>query len=291
MKRRTSRLFALISALALLGSPYAFSACSPSTPSGDKSANPLTPVSTSSETDSGRNSGAGADELEDKRYLSDGTAYEWDGELINYRAEWEDFLASLPSRKAIDVLDTLDVAPWDSHAGYARENFGERWVDVDGNGCSTRNDILGRDLTGITYTSNKYRCVVKSGELDDPYSGQQIHFERSESDEVQIDHIVALYNAWRTGAQDFSYEDRVAIANDPYNLIAVDGDTNYEKSDGDASRWLPRDEDFRCEYVARQIGVKARYNLWVTEKEKGALRTVLNVDCQGTELPSYDTIR
>ncbi|MBR5950029.1 MAG: HNH endonuclease, partial [Actinomycetaceae bacterium] len=187
--------------------------------------------------------------------------------------------------------DGLEVANWDGADGYARENFGERWVDVDGNGCNTRNDILGRDLTDIEYTSNKYRCVVKSGELDDPYSGQRIHFDRSKSNEVQIDHIVALYNAWRTGAQDFSYKDRVAFANDPYNLIAVDGDTNYEKSDADASRWLPRDEDFRCEYVARQIGMKARYNLWVTEKEKKTLRTVLNTECQGTELPSYDAIR
>lgn len=289
MKRRTSRILIPIVALAVVGGLYAFSSCSASVPSSDESASPS--ASASAGSNDGRKAGVGVDEMEDKRYLSDGTPYEWDGELINYRAEWEDFFASLPSRRAIDVLDTLEVAPWDSSDGYDRRKFGERWVDVDGNGCNTRNDILGRDLTGIKYTSNKYRCIVKSGELDDPYSDQQIHFDRSESDEVQIDHIVALYNAWRTGAQGMSEIDRIALANDPYNLIAVDGDTNYEKSDGDASQWLPHDEDFHCEYVARQIGVKARYNLWVTEKEKKALRTVLNTDCQGVKLPSYDAIR
>lgn len=286
MKLTRPRILIVLALVVGLG--YVLTACSATDYFGGKNA-PNTSV-TPEPNENGRNT-VGAHELEDKRYLSDGTAYEWDGDLINYRAEWEDFLASLPSRKAIDVLDTLDVADMDSSDGYAREIFGERWVDVDGNGCNTRNDILGRDLTGITYTSNKYRCVVKSGELDDPYSGQQIHFDRSQSDEVQIDHIVALYNAWRTGAQEMSEIDRIALANDPYNLIAVDGDTNYEKSDGDASRWLPADEDFRCEYVARQIGVKARYNLWVTPKEKKALRTVLNTDCQGVELPSYTAIR
>lgn len=241
----------------------------------------------------GANRGGGeqSEELEDKRYLSDGTAYEWDGELINYRAEWEAFLGSLPSLDALDVLESLDMAGLASAKGYDRERFGERWVDVDGNGCNTRNDILGRDLTDIVYTSNKYRCIVQSGELDDPYSGQQVHFERSDSEAVQIDHIVALYNAWRTGAQEMSEVDRIALANDPYNLVAVDGEVNFEKSDGDASRWLPEDKDFRCEYMARQIGVKARYNLWVTKAEKKALKAAIKAECPGLTLPAYDSIR
>ena len=232
-----------------------------------------------------------APKLEDKRHLSDGTAYEWDGELIDYRTEWGLFLTSLPTRDALTVLDTLDVEPLASHKGYDREQFGERWVDVDGNGCNTRNDILGRDLTDIQYTSRKYKCIVKSGKLSDPYSGEQIHFKRSDSEAVQIDHIVALFNAWRTGAQEMSELDRIALANDPYNLIAVDGDANYEKSDGDASEWLPADKDFRCEYMARQIGVKARYNLWVTKQEKKVLRSTITKECPGLTLPEYDSIR
>lgn len=262
------------------------SSSSSATPKGSKSSG-----SGKAGSDERGGSSTSAPKLEDKRHLSDGTAYEWDGELIDYRTEWGLFLDSLPTRDALAVLDQLDVEPLASHKGYDREQFGERWVDVDGNGCNTRNDILGRDLTDIQYTSKKYKCIVKSGELDDPYSGEQIHFERSDSEAVQIDHIVALFNAWKTGAQEMSEVDRIALANDPYNLVAVDGDANYEKSDGDASEWLPADEDFRCEYMARQIGVKARYNLWVTKKEKQALRSTIAKECPGLVLPDYDSIR
>ncbi len=238
--------------------------------------------------------GEGSDQLADRRggrWGSDGTAYEWDGELINFRAEWDAFLAALPSRDALDVLERISIVEKDPYNDYSRELFGERWVDVDGNGCSTRNDILGRDLDNVKFKSKDDTCKVRSGDFHDAYSDADIHFDANDSKAVQIDHIVALSNAWRTGAQDLAETDRIALANDPYNLVASDGDANYDKSNADASEWLPADDDFVCEYIARQIGVKARYGLWVTDKEDAALQDLLEGKCAGTELPAYDESR
>ncbi len=157
--------------------------------------------------------------------------------------------------------------------GYSREAFGPDWADVNRNGCDTRNDILTRDLRQTVIEN----CVVLSGVLVDPYSGTEITFERGpvSSMEVQIDHVVALANAWQTGA--FRWDDgkRLRFANDPQNLLAVRGDLNLQKGDGDAATWLPPKKSFRCEYVKRQIAVKAEYGLWVTPAEKGALQRVL----------------
>ena len=121
-------------------------------------------------------------------------------------------------------------------------------------------------------------CKVQSGTLIDPYTGSTIKFVRGadSSDDVQIDHVVALSNAWQTGAQQLSFEQRVTFSNDPLNLLAVDGPTNEKKSDGDAATWLPPNKPFRCQYVKRQISVKAKYGLWVTAAEQAAMTRVLN---------------
>jgi hypothetical protein len=162
--------------------------------------------------------------------------------------------------------------------GYERSQFGPAWSDVDRNGCDTRNDILKRDLTAIVFKSGTRECVVLSGTLMDPYSGEKISFERGvkSSMDVQIDHVVALSNAWQTGAFKLTAENRMALANDPMNLFAVKGRLNSQKGDGDAATWLPPLKSFRCAYVAQQIAVKAKYSLWVVPPEKAAMLAILS---------------
>jgi hypothetical protein len=171
--------------------------------------------------------------------------------------------------------------------GYTRAQFGQTWADVDQNGCDTRNDILKRDLTGQVYKEKTRECVVLSGTLIDPFSGETINFVRGNvsSMEVQIDHVVALSNAWQTGAVKLSIKDRTAFANDPMNLLAVKGRLNSQKSDGDAATWLPPLKSYRCDYVARQIAVKIKYKLWFTAPEKEAMVRILK-SCPEKALPS-----
>lgn len=186
---------------------------------------------------------------------------------------------------ALASLETLTVqepAPGD---GYDREaDFGSAWQDVDDNGCDTRNDTLQRDLEGIEFSAGD-SCEVASGTLDDPYTGDTIAFKRGKrSSDVQIDHVVALMNAWTTGAADWDKDKRVQIANDPLNLVASDGPANMGKGAKDAAAWLPDNQAYRCEYVARQIAVKAKYELWVTPDEHDAMADVLT-SCPAEPVP------
>lgn len=183
--------------------------------------------------------------------------------------------SSAQSKKAeqtVKDLDTIAVKGRAPKTGYSREQFGDGWQDVFG--CDTRNIILHRDLEKDVVNSD---CKVLSGTLQDPYTGKIIYFARGAdtSDDVQIDHVVALSDAWQKGAQTLSFERRVALANDPLELLAVDGPANQEKSDGDAATWLPPNKPFRCQYVTRQIAVKKKYGLWVTQAEKDAMKNVL----------------
>ncbi len=187
---------------------------------------------------------------------------------------------------ATAVLETLAVKGRAPKTGYTRSQFGQAWADVDRNGCDTRNDILKRDLTGIIYKSGTRNCVVASGTLVDRYSGETINFIRGNvtSMEVQIDHVVALSNAWQTGAFKLSADQRKALANDPMNLFAVKGRLNSQKGDGDAATWLPPLKSFRCAYVAQQIAVKAKYSLWVVAPEKAAMSAIL-AKCPTQKVP------
>lgn len=190
------------------------------------------------------------------------------------------------SDAALAVLATLPVKGRAPKTGYSRDQFGQTWADVDGNGCDTRNDMLRRDLSAIALKPGTRDCIVLSGVLGDPYTATFINFLRgtSTSTAVQIDHVVALSDAWQKGAQQLSADQRLAFANDPLNLLAVDGRTNLQKSDGDAATWLPPNKAFRCSYVARQISVKSRYALWVTPAERDAMARVLG-DCPEAQAP------
>lgn len=129
-------------------------------------------------------------------------------------------------------------------------------------------------------------CIVESGVLHDPYTNSIINFLRGvgTSNAVQIDHVVALSDAWQKGAQKLSSSARYALYNDPLNLLAVDGPTNGQKSDSDAASWLPPNKSYRCSYVARQVAVKQKYSLWVTAAEKEAIKRVL-AKCPKQKLP------
>src|SRR4051795_6039247 len=187
---------------------------------------------------------------------------------------------------ALAALAAVEVKGRAPRTGYARDNFGSGWVDTDRNGCDTRNDILARDLSGETFKPGTRNCVVLTGSLADPYSGRAISFQRGQgtSDAVQIDHVVALSDAWQKGAQAMPAGLRTAFANDRLNLLAVDGPLNMQKGDGDAATWLPPNKAYRCTYVARQVGVKYTYGLWVTQAERNAIATVLS-SCPGEPLP------
>jgi hypothetical protein len=175
------------------------------------------------------------------------------------------------------LLESLAVKGRAPKTGYTRAQFGQTWADVNRNGCDTRNDILQRDLTNLSFRAGTRDCVVESGKLIDPYSGITINFIKGvkSSMEVQIDHVVALSNAWQTGAFKLTIEKRTQFANDPDNLLAVQGRLNSQKGDGDAATWLPPLKSYRCTYVTKQIAVKAKYGLWVTAPEKAAMKSIL----------------
>ncbi|WP_138443150.1 HNH endonuclease family protein [Sinomonas susongensis] len=180
-------------------------------------------------------------------------------------------IGSVPAERLVAAraaLGRIGVEGRAPKTGYTRERFGEAWDDVDRNGCDTRNDVLARDLRDVVFARGSARCVVSSGTLDDPYTAKRISFARGErSAVVQIDHVVPLSDAWQKGAQRWSAERRRAFANDPANLLAVDGPANQEKGDGDLATWLPPQRAYRCEYAVRVVEVKAEYGLWMTDAE------------------------
>ena len=177
-----------------------------------------------------------------------------------------------------NALTALNKLPGKGRApktGYTREQF-PHWKDPDKNGCDSRNDILKRDLTKVIFKEGTNNCKVISGTLLDPYSNKIIAFDLNKSSStIDIDHVVALSNAWQTGAFQLTLDQRTNFANDPLNLLAVDFKLNRQKGDGDAATWLPPYKSYRCTYVARQVSVKAKYKLWVTAPEKTAIANLL----------------
>ncbi|AGF72293.1 HNH endonuclease family protein [Corynebacterium halotolerans] len=193
------------------------------------------------------------------------------GDAPRAAGEYHQLLASLPVKGRAPMT------------GYDRDLFGQAWtddVDVEfgRNGCDTRNDILRRDFETVQIRPGTQGCLVESGTIIDPYSGGEIEFTRGRgtSSDVQIDHVVALADAWAKGARALDERTRQNLANDPDNLLAVDGGLNAQKGAGDAATWLPPNRAFRCTYAQRQITVKARYDLWVTAAERDALERQLN---------------
>lgn len=178
-------------------------------------------------------------------------------------------------------LKALQVRGWDRTSDFRRYQFGEAWsddvnVEFGHNGCNTRDDILRRDLKSLVV--RPFTCFAQSGTLVDPYTGTSIEFVRGPqtSGSVEIDHVVALADAWYKGARAWDPQRRLDFANDPRNLLAVSPQANFDKAFRDAASWLPPNEVFRCDFAARQIDVKTAYGLWLSAKEKKALTEVLD---------------
>ncbi len=194
-----------------------------------------------------------------------------DSEKIDYSAEAVSEL-DVNAPLATEILEKLEVKGRAPKTGYSREEFYNGWPTVDG--CNLRQRIIKREFGDSSVLDG---CNVIAGEYDEPYTGEHKKFNSREeiSRGIQIDHVVALSDAWQKGAQYLSREARYDIATDPLNLLAVDAAANEKKSDGDAATWLPSNKKFRCQYVARQVSVKYKYGLWVTEAEKEAISRIL----------------
>ena len=190
---------------------------------------------------------------------------------------------TVKKERAAVTIETLAVKGRAAKTGYDRSSF-SHWRDPDRNGCDARNDTLRRDLTNLVIKSDSNGCKVLAGLLADPYSGKNIEFVLGAS-LIDIDHVVALSNAWQTGAFQFTDEIRLKFANDPLNLLAVSASLNRQKGDGDAATWLPPTKSYRCQYVARQIAVKKKYGLWLTKPEKVEMLNLL-AKCPNQEIPT-----
>lgn len=173
---------------------------------------------------------------------------------------------------ASELLAQLTIKGRAPKTGYTREQFYNGWPDVDG--CSLRQRIIKRDFGDSAKLDG---CNVIAGAYTEPYTGEYVEFKtRAEiSKQVQVDHVVALSDAWQKGAQNLDKDTRYQIATDPLNLIAADASANMTKGDGDAATWLPSNKAFRCQYVARQVSVKYKYRLWVTQAEHDAIKRIL----------------
>lgn len=201
---------------------------------------------------------------------------------------------TLDAASAIAALPTLPVVAPAEVAGYDRDCgpgegcvFGPSWSDdvgVEGghNGCDTRNDILARDLQAgdvngqpVPKRFEDNNCVVLEGVLDDPFTGQRRHFTKRKAGDLQVDHVVALAAAWRAGAASWDPATRQNFANDPRNLLLVDGPTNQSKGDATVEEWLPPNVAYHCEYARIMVTVKAAYLLSVTAAEQATLQSTL----------------
>jgi hypothetical protein len=188
-----------------------------------------------------------------------------------------------PESTAVQIAQALMERGRAASTGYSRDQFGSAWKDVDHNGCDTRNDILQRDFTTVVLASGN--CKVIGGTWTDPYSNESYTFLEQPSG-AQIDHVVALKNAWEMGADLWSADQRVQYANDPLNLVVTIASLNQQKSDSNAASWLPPYKPGRCNFIARQVAVKIKYQLYVTASEKVAMLKVLSTsECQDTILP------
>ena len=198
-------------------------------------------------------------------------------------------IAAARPQTALAVLGGLTVSDGVVPPGDARNQFGPVWADVDRNGCDTRNDILARDLTGVVLQPGTNDCVVTGGRLTDPYLGGTAVVDAGTVGQgvVEIDHVVSLSNAWASGARGWDPQQRQRFANDPLELLAVSADGQKSKGDNDASGWLPANPSYRCEFIARQVAIKAKYRLTVGPAERAAQAEALSVCPQ--QAPPVDT--
>ena len=186
-----------------------------------------------------------------------------------------------PTREPAGLLAELRVTDRTQPDDYDRDAFGTAWSDTDGNGCNQRDDVLLRDaLPGTAETAEQGACDhdVLAGTWLDPYTGRTLTFDDlkdpAQAQAIQIDHVVPLAEAWASGADGWTDEQRRTFANDLEVLLAVDGPTNASKGDDDPAAWRPRKE-FQCAYARQWIRAKHRYDLAADASEVRALQEML----------------
>lgn len=173
-------------------------------------------------------------------------------------------LAFLPA-VAHAALPKLAVAA-ESDAAFDRESFGS-WIDADMDGCNTRNEVLLAEAINAPKIGSK--CVLSGGKWLSPYDGK--YHDRVTS--LAVDHLVPLNEAWRSGASNWSAEQREAYANDLEDsrvLNAITSSLSAAKKDRDLKNWLP--EKGKCEYIEAWVAIKARYSLTVDEGEMAVIK-------------------
>ena len=193
-----------------------------------------------------------------------------------------------PAGTALATLEELTVKGRAPKSGYSRDQFGSGWGTQPG-GCDTRQTVLRRDIADVKILATD-DCTVIGGKLNDPYTGAAVTAKTTTVDDLEADHIVAASDAWQKGAQQLTDDRREAFYNDLLNLQTTIGAVNASKGDGDAATWLPPNTKYRCTYVARQIAVKSKYDLWVTRAEKAAMTRVLT-RCPNQKLPTAASAR
>ncbi|MGC5225167.1 HNH endonuclease family protein [Micromonospora sp. DT81.3] len=176
---------------------------------------------------------------------------------------------------ALEQLEQLTIDEPEKANTYDRDLFGQRWADVDRNGCDTRNDMLARDLIDIVTKPGTNGCVVLYGILHDAYTGETVIFERRSEgfQPVQADHLVPLAYAWSQGAHEWTPELRQQFANDPANLQITT--VNQAKGDSGPTEWTAPDESYRCTYAARFVFVLTAYGLTIPVADHNTLTAQL----------------
>lgn len=183
--------------------------------------------------------------------------------------------------RAHQLLAELEVTERGDVDGYERDLFGDRWADIDGNGCDQRDDVLLRDAvadTVVVRAAGGCKNDVLAGTWVDPYTGQTLVFtdlkDPAQAQAIQIDHVVPLAEAWRSGAHAWDGQRRVEFANTLDGLLAVDGPTNAAKGDDDPAAWRPR-QAYQCAYATGWITTKHQWSLEVDQPEVNALTEML----------------
>ena len=215
------------------------------------------------------------------RIRRNGCAGGCDGGVASTEVPRIDAVRVAQARGAWSSLSVIDARP-PHDPDYSREAFGGAWADRGGvagagNGCDTRNDVLSRDLevTGETAAST-CAAAVATGRFRSPYTGLELVFTRGRgSAAVQIDHIVPLAYAWDMGASTWPAPRRLAFANDPANLLAVDAASNQAKSDLEPGRWMPELRGFWCQYAVQFVAVLSAYGLPVDSASHRVLDSAL----------------
>ena len=178
-------------------------------------------------------------------------------------------------QRAKATLARLPVKGRAPKTGYTRRQFGTGWLTVAG--CDMRNRTLAKDLSNVVYRLGTHDCVVERGTLHDPYTGATMPFVRGNTTStlVQIDHRFSLLLAWEQGAQQWTPEQRVAFANDPANLVAVEGKVNQAKGASGPGSWLPPNKSYRCSFVIAWLDVADGYGLSINSGDHQAASHVL----------------